>query len=160
MSNLYIHSGERLELSTVNYPRDTYSDSKWIITSSPHAKLIVNFVDFIRSFGVSLTIGWGDTFHRKSKIITVGSKDIPINQNDAVIINQTVIWIWFQTNDPSINLESEHTINLHLAESVLHFDSSPSVPGMKLRLQVISNGTFPGIDLLFETVGVSVKWCT
>ena len=140
VQNIHLQRGESLHISTLNYPRDTYADSKWIITSAPHLKLIISFIDFNITFGVSLTVGRGDTFDKNSKIIAVGSKDVVINPKDVVLTNQTVIWIWFQISDPSTKLQSEHTIDLHQVNSNLNFESYPSVHGIKLQLHTISNG--------------------
>ena len=136
--------GESITLLSHNYPTNSYADSQWTIASRNTGSFTLTFLDFNISVGASLTIGSGDDISESTKIITIGTPDIPIDVNNTMIVKESSIWIWYQAKDPALRDHSQTTIELKYEEiEELQFDaSSPSVSAIKLDLECSNTGKF------------------
>ena len=101
VKSISLNEDEGVDLSTHNYPNNTYADSKWIVTSTENTTTIVKFLDFQLSFGASLTVGAGSNFSYHTYIFKIGTTDISVHINDTLVIKETSFWIWFQAKDPT-----------------------------------------------------------
>ena len=96
----------------------------------------MTFIDFNVTFGVTLTIGSGNDFSVSSKLFKIGTKDIPINTNDTIIIKEPIAWIWLRANDPETRSQEQSVI-----DNNLKFDVSPIISGVKLQIENTGKGT-------------------
>ena len=132
--------GDSIDLRSHNYPKQTYADSQWIITSRNTSSFTLTFLDFNISLGASLTIGSGFIIDDFARSVKIGTPDVRVDVNDTIIMKGSTIWIWFQTKDPTLSDHTQTTVRLNLFLK-LEFDaSSPSVSAIKLRLEHSDEG--------------------
>ena len=160
--NITLSPGQTMELTSPNYPKSTYADSRWLIVSNREAvstsnhsegstsnhteestylnhtagAYVLTFIDFNVTFGVTLTIGSGNDFSVSSNLFKIGTKDIPINTNDTIIIKEPIAWIWLRANDPETRSQEQSVI-----DNNLKFDVSPIISGVKLQIDNTGKGT-------------------
>ena len=139
VNNVTLDLGDVIELSSYNYPMNTYADSRWFVTSTNGSRIILSFLDFDITFGVSLAIGSGFDFSTKNMLVKIGSPDVLISTNDTMIIKESAVWIWFKTNDP---INKDQTRVYFDKGLDFEYDSIPSVSGMKLGIESVSKGKY------------------
>ncbi len=100
---------------------------------------MLTFVDFNINFGLSLTIGSGNTFERDSSLVKIGSSDILVERNDTILLIESEIWIWFQISDPQSRSEEQTEIRLGSGQTV-NFDTYPSAHGIHLWVHNADKG--------------------
>ncbi len=140
-----------VELSTPNYPGRTHADCKWILINKLAGALVLTFVDFNITFGVSLTIGSGNDFEQKSQVVKIGTPDVPVDVNDTMLLTSSTAWIWFQSYDSMAKLDDR--FYSPRSSTFLRYKQHPSVSGVKL--QIASAGLIKGLNC--EHFGYPIK---
>ena len=141
VQTLSLRNGDTFDLTSTNYPGNTYAESKWIITSDYNKSVSLTFPDVNLSFGASLTLGSGKYFSTYDYLFKLGTADIPIDENSSMYIMTTPVWIWFQTTDLGDETFGQTNVDLEYSGS-FKFDSIPSVRGIRLRLRDQSGESF------------------
>ena len=140
VNNITFKRGETVVLTSHNYPKNTYADSQWLISSNEANAIIVKFLDFKLAVGVSLSIGSGVDFSESDQLLKIGTPNIHVDTNDTVTIRESSIWIWFRTNDETARVIQQTEIVIIESDdssegSSVNVDSVPSVSGIKLDVK-------------------------
>ena len=123
---------------SLNFPKSTYADRKWVLTSENTESMALIFEDVHIGIGASLTVGVGANFSDGTEILRIATSDVPISASEPVFVQLQQIWIWFKTDDPATRAENEAQITTG-GGIELEYESIPSVPGIRLRVNSSSN---------------------
>ena len=147
---MFLDDDDFADLTSISYPQNTYADSKWVVMSKHNGSFMLTFVDFNINFGLSLTIGSGNTFERDTTLVKIGNSDISIERNDTILLMESEIWIWFQISDTQSRSEGQRGIRLGSGQTV-NFDTYPSARGVHLRVTNADKGLLSDTGIILCT---------
>ena len=140
IDNITLKQGETIELTSYNYPKNTYVDSRWIISSNKTGAIVLQFLDFKLTVGVSFSIGSGVDFSERNQLLKIGTPDVHVDTNDTIVTRESLIWIWFRTNDEITRVIEQTEIVLFRSDrgsegSSVKIDSLPSAFGIRFSVE-------------------------
>ena len=140
IGNITLKHGETIELTSYNYPKNTYVDSRWIVSSNKTGAIVLKLLDFKLTVGVSFSIGSGVDFSESNQLLKIGTPDVHVDTNDPIVIRESLIWIWFRSNDEITKVIEQTEIVLFKSDrgsegSSVKIDSLPSAFGIKFSVE-------------------------
>ena len=140
IDNVILKQGETIELISYNYPKNTYADSRWLISSNEALPIVLKLLDFRLTVGVSFSIGSGSDFSDSNQILKIGTPDVRVDNKTTIVIRESLIWIWFRTNDETTLVAEQTEIVLFKNDygsegSSVKIDSLPSASGIKFSVE-------------------------